>query len=211
MPRLQIEVVISLPRSIGDLDIKTISLPIFVQGVDKANDVVLKTTSSHISVHDIDARSLTVSSLSGSIAFESSSEQLAEKFIKVTNSSGSIAMRSSLSSPSVSIDGKSGSMSLATTMTQATEHDIRNTSGSVSGEINYAKHATSVATYGNVSGSLNITLSGWSGFLTAYSLSGSRNIKGSDLERYNDGWRNGDGESTATFKTVSGSINVKVL
>jgi DUF4097 and DUF4098 domain-containing protein YvlB len=161
-------------------------------------------------VEGIEASTLTVSTDSGGITFKELSKQLVDKFIKITNSSGSTALRSSLSSLSVLIEATSGSVRLAATTT-ATEFKVKNSSGSINGEVGYSKEVTSVATYGNKSGLVNITLKGWTGFLTAESGSGSKHVGGQGLEKLNDGWKKGDGDSRATFTTQSGSINVKAL
>jgi len=209
-PRLIFEVAISLPRRIGNLDIKTLSLPIVIQTVGMANDVVLRTDSSPITVANIDAHTLTVSTKSGNITFEEFSEQRLEKFIKVDNSSGNTNLRSLLSSPSVLVEAMSGSLALSTTTT-ATTLKVKNSSGSINGDVEVSKNSTSDSTYENGSGSIKVTLKGWSGFLTAESGSGSKRVEGHGLERWNDGWKKGDGNSKARFTTHSGSINVEVL
>jgi len=208
-PRLIINVVISLPRSIGDLAINTLSLPIIIQRVEKGGDIVLKTESSPIDVENVESRSLTVSTHSGMITFQALSEQIVDKFIRVSNNSGGTAMRSSLSSPSVSVEATSGSLGLAATTT-ATELKVKNMSGSISGGVEYSK-ATSSSSYENSSGALSITLKEWTGFLTASSSSGSKKVEGRGLEKWNDGWKKGDGDSKARFTTQSGSIRVEVL
>ena len=200
-PRLVIEVTISLPRNMGNLGIKTLSLPVFIQDVEDANDVVIIGHSSPISVGKVEARSLTV---------EDWSKQRIDKFTKITNSSGSTSLRSSLFSPSVVAEASSGSLGLAMATT-ATELKVKNSSGSVNGEVEYVKDDTSVSSYENRSGSLNINLKGWSGFLTAESRSGSKNVGGRGLERWNDGWKKGSGASTAAFISQSGSMNIQVL
>ena len=158
----------------------------------------------------IESRSLTVLTKSGAITFEESSEQFVEKFIKVTNSSGNTALRSSLSSPSVQVESLSGSIALAV-KTAATDLKIKNNSGSIQGSVDYSKEATSTSLFENKSGSLSITLKHWTGFLTAESSSGSKQIRGDGVERWNDGWKKGDRDSVATFTTQSGSINVKAV
>lgn len=208
-PRLIINIIISLPRSIGDLHIKSLSLPISVQTVEKGGDIVLESHSSPIDVSNVESRSLTVSTHSGKITFEPFSKQTVDKFIKIANSSGSTSIRSSLSSPSVLVDGSSGSISLSA-VTTATELQVKNRSGIISGDVEYAKQ-TSNSTYENGSGSLNVTLKGWTGFLTADNKSGSKHVGGRGLEKWNDGWKNGDGDSKARFSTQSGSIKVEVL
>jgi len=211
-PRLVIEVAISLPRNIGNLEIKTLSLPIFIHAVEEANDVVIRTQSSPISVGRVEARSLTVSSHSGSIAFEPFSKQHIDKFTTITNSSGSTKLGSSIFSPSVSVVSSSGGLGLSITTT-AVDLMVKNSSGSVRGEVDfvYEEDAVSVSSYENSSGSLQIRLSGWTGFLTAETSSGSKNVGGRGLERWNNGWRNGKGASTAAFKTQSGSLKVEVM
>jgi DUF4097 and DUF4098 domain-containing protein YvlB len=199
-----------LPHSIGDLEIKTLSLPIFVQTIEKAGDIVLKSESSPITVKTVEARTLTVSTNSGSITFDKMSEQLVDKFIKVTNSSGSIALRSSLSSPSVQVEANSGSLDLAATTT-ATKLELKSSSGTIDGKVEYSNNVSSVSTYENNSGSLDIKLKGWTGFLTANSGSGSKDIRGQGLEEFNNGWKKGNGDSKAMFSTNSGSIDVEVL
>ena len=208
--RLVIDVTIELPRNTGDLEIQTLSLPVFIQAVDKGKDVVITSHSAPISVENVEARSLTVSSHSGSIVFEDSSKQHLDKFIKVSNSSGSTKLHSSLISPSVHAESLSGSVDLALATT-ATDLLVKNSSGSVGGGIEYAKDATSVSSFESSSGSLNVSMKGWTGFLTAESDSGSKNVGGNGLERWNDGWRKGTGPSTAGFISKSGSIKVRVL
>lgn len=209
-PHLTIDVVISLPPSIGDLEIKSLSLPVFVQTVEKAGDVVITTESSSISVAGVEARSLTVSSQSGSITFEDLSEQYADRFINVSNSSGSTKLASSLFSPSVDVKSSSGSLGF-TVATTATELKFKNSSGSIFGDVEYSNKVISSSTYENSSGSLNVKLKGWTGFLTADSSSGSKRVEGQGLEKWNDGWRKGDGDSKARFATQSGSIRIEVL
>jgi hypothetical protein len=208
-PRLLIDVAISLPRSMGNLEIKTISLPVFLEGVEKANNVMIIGHSSPISVEKVEAHSLAVSNHSGSITFESSSKQIIDTFTKVTNSSGSTNLNSSLFSPSVSAETNSGSLGLRM-KTTATEFSVKNSSGSLHGCVEYPEDIPSASSYENKSGSLNITLRGWNGFLTAATKSGSKKVGGSGLERWNDGWKRGTGESTASFKTQSGSLKVEV-
>lgn len=194
----------------SDLEIKTLSLPVFIQSVERANDVVLISKSAPISIGSVKARSLTVSSQSGSITFEDSSKQHIDEFTKVTNSSGSTNLRSSLFSPSVIAESSSGSLGL-TMATTAAELKVKNSSGSVAGEVEYTEDAASVSSYENSSGSLNIKLKGWTGFVTAASGSGSKNVGGQGLERQNDGWKKGNGASTAAFTSRSGSINIQLL
>jgi len=177
--------------------------------VEKAGDVVLETESSPIDVTNIESRSLTVSTSSGMITFQALSKQLVDQFIKTSNSSGGTDLRSSLSSPSVLVEARSGSLRLAATTT-ATEFKVKNFSGSINGDVEYSKE-TSVSSYENGSGSLNIALKSWSGFLTADSGSGSKHIRGQGLEKWKGGWRKGDEDSTATFTTRSGSIDVEVF
>lgn len=198
-----------MPRSIGDLGIKAPSVPIFIQSVEKAGDVVLESESSSITVESIEAQSLTVSSHSGAITFKESSKQYVSKFIKVTSSSGSTALRSSLYSPSVLVEAMSGLLVLSATTT-ARELKVKNSSGSINGNVEYSKDATSVSTYETKSGSLNVTLKRWTGFLTVDSGSGSKHVGGDGLEKFNDGWKKGDGDSKAMFKVHSGSIKVKI-
>jgi DUF4097 and DUF4098 domain-containing protein YvlB len=205
-----IDITISLPRTVGNLELKTLSLPIFIQSIGRANDVVIHTESSPISVAKVDARSLTVSTNSGSITFETLSKQTIDTFTKISNSSGSTALRSSLSSPSVSAESSSGSLGLSLTTT-ATELKIKNSSGSIGGEVEYAGGEDSVSEYVNSSGGLKVVLKGWEGFLTAESQSGSKNVGGNGLERWNEGWKKGSGKSKAAFRSQSGSINVEVL
>jgi len=209
-PRLTIDIVISLPRSIGDLEIKTLSLPIFIQTVEKAGDVVITSHSAPISIASVEARSLTVSSHSGSITFEDLSEQHVDKFIKITDSSGRTKLGSSLFSPSVIVKSSSGSLGFAV-VTTATELKFKNSSGSIVGDVEYTKDVTSISTYENNSGSLNIKLKGWTGFLTADTSSGSKHVEGRGLEKWNDGWKKGDGASKALFTTQSGSIRIEAL
>lgn len=209
-PRLTIDVAISLPRSIGDLEINTLSLPIFISTVAKAGDVVLKTESSPITVENIEARTLIASTHSGAITFKELSKQAVDKFIKVTNANGSTALRSSLFSPSVLVEATSGSLALAATTT-ATDLKVKNSSGLINGSVEYSDKAVSVSAYENKSGSLNITLKGWSGTLTAASGSGSKSVRGHGLKKFNGGWKKGDGESKASFISRSGSIKVEIL
>jgi len=58
---------------------------------------------------------------------------------------------------------------------------------------------------------VNVRLRGWTGFLTAQSSSGSKNIFGQGLERWNDGWKKGSGDSTVAVTSQSGSIKIEVL
>lgn len=76
--------------------------------------------------------------------------------------------------------------------------------------MNGEKH-DSVSEYSNNSGGMGIRLSGWTGFLTVENGSGSKNVGGSGLERWNEGWRMGSGKSTASFRNHSGSLKVEVL
>jgi len=209
-PRLTVEITISLPSSIGNLVIKSLSLPIFLQTVERANDIVIHTESASISVANVKAHSLTVSSQSGSITFENESKQQTDKFTTITNSSGSTSLRSSLSSPYVAVESSSGSVALKT-VTTATDLKVKNSSGSIGGEIEYVSDNTSVSRFENSSGSQNVRLRGWTGFLTAQSSSGSKNIFGQGLERWNDGWKKGSGDSTVAVTSQSGSIKIEVL
>jgi hypothetical protein len=209
-PRLTIEITISLPRTIGDLDIKTLSLPIFIESVENANDVVIHTHSASIFIGNIEAHSLTVSTHSGSLVFESSTKQHTSKFINITNSSGSSNLRSSLFSPLVSAESSSGTL-LLRIATTATELKVKANSGSTSGEVKYVEDEVSVSSYENTSGSLDIKMIGWTGFLTAESRSGSKDVRGRGLERWNEGWKKGHSDSTAAFRSHSGSIKVGVL
>jgi DUF4097 and DUF4098 domain-containing protein YvlB len=192
------------------LEVKSLSLPVFIQTVEKAGDVVITSHSAPISVASVEARSLTVSSHSGSITFEDSSEQHVDKFIKITNSSGSTKLGSSLFSPSVIVKSYSGSLRL-TVVTTAIELKFKNYSGSIAGDVEYSSDVTSISTYENDSGSLNIKLKSWTGFLTAESRSGSRHVTGHGLEKWNDGWKKGDGASKSMFITQSGSIRIEAL
>lgn len=136
--------------------------------------------------------------------------QHTDKFIKVTNFSGSTDLRSSLFSPCVIAESSSGSLGLAMATT-AEELKVKNSSGSIDSKVEYAKDVASVSSYENRSGSLNVALEGWSGFLTAESRSGSKNVRGHGLERWNNGWKKGTGASTAAFTSQSGSIDIEVL
>lgn len=171
---------------------------------------MLRAESSSITVESIEARTLTVSTQSGAITFKESSQQHVNEFIKVINSAGSTSIRSSLSTPSVLVEATSGLLVLSATTT-ATELTVKNSSGSIKGNVEYSKEATSVSTYESRSGSLNLTLRGWTGSLTADSGSGSKHVGGQGLEKLSDRWKKGDGDSKATFTTRSGSINVKTL
>jgi len=95
--------------------------------------------------------------------------------------------------------------------TTAAELKIKNSSGSIAGDVEYANDVVSVSSYRNSSGSLNIAMTGWTGFLTAESSSGSKKVGGQGLERWNNGWKKGNGTSTAAFTSQSGSIKVEVL
>jgi antitoxin component YwqK of YwqJK toxin-antitoxin module len=97
--------------------------------------------------------------------------------------------------------------------TTATKLQIGNSSGSITGEVEYVngEKNDSVSEYQNHSGELRVRLSGWTGFLTAENGSGSKNVGGSGLERWNEGWRKGNGKSTASFRNHSGSLKVEVL
>lgn len=209
-PRLSIEVVVTLPRTIGNLEIKTLSLPIFLNAVEKAGDVILKTESSAIMVERVEARSLTVCTHSGFITFKDSSQQFVDNFIRVTNSSGGTALNSSILSPSLLCNTSSGTLGLAA-MTTASEIKIKNVSGSINGEVKYSPQNTSDSTFENNSGSINVTLQGWTGYLTANSSSGGKHVGGQGLEKWKGGWKKGVSDSKATFITHSGAINVKIL
>jgi len=95
--------------------------------------------------------------------------------------------------------------------TTATALELKSLSGSIFGEIGYINDSVSVSSYKTGSGSLNIKLKGWTGLLTAESGSGSKNVGGHGLERWNDSWKKGSGASTAAFTSQSGSIKVEVL
>ena len=103
-------------------------------------------------------------------------------------------------------------LGLATT---ATKLQIGNSSGSITGAVEYVnsngEKAASVSEYENRSGSLNVRITGWEGFLTAKNGSGALHVGGSDLERVDGGWRRGKGDSTASFKSGSGSLKIEVL
>lgn len=178
--------------------------------MEKAGDVVITSESAPISVASVEAHSLTVSSQSGSITFEDMSEQHADTFIKITNSSGSTELGSSLFSPSVVVKSSSGSLGF-TIVTTATELKFKNSSGSIIGDVEYSNDVTSTSTYENSSGSLNIKLEGWTGFLAVDSSSGRKHVTGQGLVKWNDGWKKGDGASKAMFTTQSGSIRVEAL
>lgn len=192
------------------MDIRTLSLPILVQAIEKAKDVALASDSAPISVAALKAHSLTVSSRSGPITFERLSKQNIDTFIKVTNSSGSTKLCSSVISPSVIVESSSGSLGL-TMLTTATELSVKNSSGSTVGIVEYVGDAVSDSSYVNSSGSLNMKLKGWTGSLTAESGSGAKNVNGEGLEKWNDGWKKENGSSKAAFKSQSGSIKVEVL
>lgn len=178
--------------------------------MERAGDVVITSKSSSVSVAGVEARSLTVSSQSGSITFEDMSKQYADRFIKVSNSSGSTKLGSSLFSPSVDVKSLSGSLWF-TVATTATQLKFKNSSGSMVGDVEYADKVISNSTYENSSGSLNVKMKVWTGFLTADSSSGSKHVEGRGLEKWDDGWKKGDGGSKAMFATQSGSIRIEVL
>ena len=119
-------------------------------------------------------------------------------------------LRSSIFSPSVSAESFSGSINLDIATT-ATELRVKGLSGSISGDVVYVGDEVSVSSFENRSGGSSIRMKNWSGFLTAESRSGSKEVRGRGLERWNEGWRNGRGDSTADFMTYSGSLKIEVL
>jgi hypothetical protein len=117
---------------------------------------------------------------------------------------------SSLSSPAVIVKSYLGSLGL-TVLTIAIELKFKNYSGSITGDVKYSSYVTSISTYENNLGSLNIKLKSWTSFLIAESRSGSRHITGHGSEKWNNGWKKGDRASKATFTTQSGSIRIEAL
>lgn len=208
--RMNIEILITLPKECGNLTINALKLPIVMQSAGKCKDVVLTSESSEIDVGNIDCWTLSVTSRSGAIIFPEATEQYAERFVKVTCTSGEIKLLSSIFTPDLQIESTSGSVKLLSA-TNAKKLKLSNKSGSVNADLDFMDSGTSDTTYESASGSLNVKLRRWSGYITAQSGSGSKKIVGRGLKQINGGWQNGDGASTAHFTTKSGSIRVEIL
>lgn len=209
-PRLVINVVISLPPNTGNVEIRTLSLPVFIESVEKSSDIIISSDSANISVAKVDSKSLTVSSKSGSITFEDSSEQRCDGLVQVTSSSGAIKICSTIFAPSVQVQCLSSSLFL-NLVTAATQLKVKSSSGSLTGEVKYLKDVNSVSMYENSSGQLDVKLRDWSGILTAESGSGSKTIRGVGLEELDNYWKKGGSQCKASFVTKSGSISVRLL
>lgn len=207
--RINIEVTIYLPKDSGDVTLEALELPIIAHSMPRCGDIVLASRSGSIEVHNIEARSLAVRTRSGSISFERSGQLQLERSVRVDSGSGSARLLSYILAPKLQVEIVSGSIAMETT-TGALDLAVKSRSGTISADINFTdgQHGSSI--FENTSGSIRAQMHHWSGFLTAKTRSGSKHIKGEDLEHLDGGWRRGTGQSEASFETRSGSINVLI-